>query len=44
MKYCEECNKELEDFEDDLCEDCKSNLAASILLTDEFGIDEEELL
>jgi len=43
MKYCIECSCELEDFEDDLCEDCKNNLASSILLTDDFGIDEDDL-
>ena len=43
MKYCEECGEEIEDDED-LCDDCKNNLAASILLTDDFGIDEGDLL
>jgi len=42
MKNCEECGNEIEDDED-ICEECMNNLASSLLLTDNFGIDEEDL-
>ena len=43
MKYCLECSKELEDFEDDICEDCRNNLASGILFTDGIDPDLEDL-
>ena len=44
MKKCVECNCELEDYEDDLCEECKNNLAASVIHTDGIWPDEEDFI
>jgi len=35
-KYCKECGELLEDWEDDICDNCKDNLASSILYTEEI--------
>ena len=38
--YCEECGNELPyGWTSEYCEVCMNNLAASILMTDDFGID-----
>jgi len=44
-KYCEECGCELPgDWDLELCEDCMNNFASSVILTDDFGVGEEDFL
>jgi len=35
-RTCRECGEPLEDYEEDLCEDCRNNLASAIFNTDEI--------
>jgi len=42
MNYCDECGEEIEDNEQ-LCEECKNNLAAAVIHTDGIFPDEEDL-
>ena len=42
MKTCIICGRELEDWEDDICEDCMDDEATAILRSDEIPPDEED--
>jgi NMD protein affecting ribosome stability and mRNA decay len=42
-RYCDECGRELEEWEDDICEDCMNNFAAGIIHTDGIWPNEDDL-
>jgi len=41
-RKCSICGKFLEDWEDDICEDCMNDLASAIIINEEMYPDEDD--